>query len=66
MSPDGRLRHWQIVRFCAFSYSSGEPCGRSVHVSMYFIEIPCCAEMVRSDSPGAGTLPVWVAFYYPL
>src|ERR1019366_9221126 len=24
------------ILFCAFSYSIGEPCGRSVHVSMYF------------------------------
>ena len=26
----------ETTRFCAFSYSIGEPCGRSVHVSMYF------------------------------
>src|SRR3981081_4635079 len=27
------------IRFCAFSYSIGDPCGRSVQVSMYFIGI---------------------------
>src|SRR3954454_23746887 len=27
------------IRFCAFSYSIGEPCGRSVQVSMYFIDV---------------------------
>src|SRR5258706_7925871 len=25
------------IRFCAFSYSTGEPCGRSFQVIMYFI-----------------------------
>src|SRR6478672_2780795 len=32
--------HWvntSSMRFCAFSYSIGEPCGRSFQVSMYFI-----------------------------
>ena len=31
------------IRFCAFSYSIGDPCGRSVQVSMYFIGIPLFA-----------------------
>src|SRR5271154_3170332 len=30
------------IRFWAFSYSIGEPCGRSDHVSMYFIGILGC------------------------
>ena len=28
------------MRFCAFSYSIAEPCGRSFQVSMYFIGVP--------------------------
>ena len=28
------------IRFWAFSYSIGDPCGRSVQVSIYFIGIP--------------------------
>src|SRR5690349_5066292 len=35
--------HWvktSKIRFCAFSYSIGEPCGRSDQVSMYFIDVP--------------------------
>src|SRR6266571_4219226 len=27
------------IRFCAFSYSAAEPCGRSFHVIIYFIMI---------------------------
>src|SRR5271163_4923240 len=27
------------IRFCAFSYSAGDPCGRSNQLSMYFIGI---------------------------
>src|SRR6266705_4762945 len=30
------------IRFWAFSYSIGEPCGRSDQVSMYFISILLC------------------------
>jgi hypothetical protein len=28
------------MRFCAFSYSTGEPCGRSDQLSMYFKGTP--------------------------
>src|SRR6476469_1658580 len=28
------------IRFCAFSYSAGEPCGRSFQVIMYFMGSP--------------------------
>ena len=41
------LRENFEIRFWAFSYSIGDPCGRSVQVSMYFIGIPpVCAEIV--------------------
>src|SRR5512147_3257068 len=36
----GGAFHWvntSRIRFCAFSYSAGEPCGRSNQLIMYFI-----------------------------
>src|ERR1700745_4229907 len=35
--------HWRKtsrIRFCAFSYSAGEPCERSSQLIMYFIDSP--------------------------
>jgi hypothetical protein len=41
------------IRFCAFSYSIGDPCGRSDQLSMYFIVTPLFAlkssERICSD-----------------
>src|SRR5689334_22852830 len=34
--------HWpntSSIRFCAFSYSAGEPCGRSNQLITYFIDV---------------------------
>src|SRR5579871_3394996 len=41
LKPAGAFqgRKTSRMRFCAFSYSMGEPWGRSVQVSMYFIAI---------------------------
>src|SRR6476646_11165199 len=47
------------IRFCAFSYSIGEPCGRSVHVSMYFNGILPAAhyvEAIETDGNPTGNL----------
>src|SRR5215831_11022139 len=35
------------IRFCAFSYSMGEPCGRSFQVIMYFMSSPSVFVMIR-------------------
>src|SRR3954452_16916642 len=41
--------HWpktSRIRFWAFSYSIGEPCGRSTQLIMYFIGILQCGEIL--------------------
>src|ERR1017187_8894077 len=36
------------IRFCAFSYSMGEPCGRSFQVIMYCIELTSSFNRIQS------------------
>src|SRR5436189_1101189 len=43
------------IRFCAFSYSAGEPCERSNQLIMYFIRILLGrVEIVRTRLPPSG------------
>src|SRR5271163_3902228 len=35
------------IRFCAFSYSRGEPCGRSFQVIMYCIQLTLLVQRVQ-------------------
>src|SRR5205823_4617914 len=46
--------HWlntSRIRSCAFSYSAGEPCGRSFQLIMYFIEVLLAASGVGRVLP---------------
>src|SRR5436305_10747609 len=49
------------IRFCAFSYSPGEPCGRSFHVIMYFINLllrPAVDGNVAGEAYSTGSVAV--------
>jgi hypothetical protein len=52
------LRETSRMRFCAFSYSIGDPCGRSVQVSMYFIRHNASGMSALEDE--AAVMPTYV------